>query len=95
MVANGTYTAVLDRFEDTTAVLVLEQNGDDIMDYTLDTSALPPEGQHEDAIFELVIDENDVVDITYQPDETNARKQSAQNRFDRLSNRPPSEEPDD
>lgn len=89
MIDDGTYTAVLDRFEDEQAVLVLEQDGVDIADYPVPRAQLPKAGRQQDAVFEVVIEDGDLLDITYDPTETESRRESAQSRFDRLSKRPP------
>lgn len=89
MVADGTYTAVLDRFEGDQAVLVLERDGSDVADVALDRDRLPESGRQQDAVYELVVDDGDVIDLTYDSDATSERKVRAQDRFDGLSRRPP------
>ncbi|GGL39694.1 hypothetical protein GCM10009037_24300 [Halarchaeum grantii] len=89
MIDDGTYTAVLDRFEGEQAVLVLEQDGQDVTDYPVPAERLPEAGRQQDAVFDVAIEGGDLVDITYDPGETKSRRESAQQRFDRLSKRPP------
>lgn len=89
MIGDGTYTAVLDRFEGDQAVLVLEQDGRDVADYPVPTERLPEVGRQQDAVFDVAIEDGNLVDITYNPGETESRRESAQQRFDRLSKRPP------
>lgn len=89
----GTYTAVLDRFEATAdgeerAVLLLEADGEVVDDLVVAPEQLPAEGRHRDAVFELSVTD-DGVRAAYRPDETETRREAAQSRFDRLSRRPP------
>lgn len=84
---HGTYLAVLDRFEGEYAVLVVEEGGKDVDEYLVDTGEIPDEECHEDAVFEIQIEDDELVDIEYLAEETDARQKRAQNRFDRLSKR--------
>ncbi|WP_430505908.1 DUF3006 domain-containing protein [Haloparvum sp. PAK95] len=95
MVTDGTYTAVLDRFESEQAVLVLERDGEDVAEIAVDRERLPAPGRHQDAVYELAVDDGDVVDLDYDPDATSERTERAQDRFDRLSERPPGRDPDE
>lgn len=95
MVTDGTYTAVLDRFEDDLAVLVLERDGSDVADVALDRERLPEAGRQQDAVYELVVADGDVTDLSYNAEETKRRTERAQNRFDRLSERPPGSDSDE
>ncbi|WP_137290868.1 DUF3006 domain-containing protein [Natronorubrum halophilum] len=81
-----TYTATLDRIVDgQTAVLLLEENGETIEQLDVDVTQLPPEGQHEGAILEITVEASELCKAEYLPDATQSRKESAQERFDRLS----------
>lgn len=95
MVADGTYTAVLDRFEGEQAALVLERDGEDVAEIGVDRERLPAPGRHQDAVYELVVDDGDVIDLSYDPDATGERTERAQDRFDRLSERPPGSDSDE
>lgn len=88
---DGTYAAVLDRFEGELAVLLLEADDDLAGELAVPTDALPADGQHVDAVFAVEVDDGDLVDADYDPDETDRRRTDAQSRFDRLSERPPSD----
>jgi hypothetical protein len=90
MTADGTYTAVVDRFEDELAVLLLEDDGETVDERVLSKERLPAAGRHVNAILTIDISDEDVVEIDYQEDETQERAERAQNRFDELSQRPPS-----
>jgi hypothetical protein len=92
MLEDGTYIGVVDRFEGDQAVVVLQEDDADVADVTLARTALPEEGLHEDAVFRVDLEDGDVVGVTYEPQETVARKEEAQSRFDRLSKRPPRDE---
>lgn len=89
MVADGDYTAVLDRLEGELAVLVLEQEGESIDELVVDASTLPEATPRTDAILEVTIEDGELLTATYLPEETERRRENAQRRFDRLSQRPP------
>ncbi|MGZ0746110.1 DUF3006 domain-containing protein [Haloparvum sp. AD34] len=95
MVPDGTYTAVLDRFEGDLAVLVLERDGEDVAEIAVDRERLPAPGRQQDAVYELVVDDGDVTDLDYDPDATSERTERVQDRFDRLSERPPGGDSDE
>jgi hypothetical protein len=93
MLDPGTYTATLDRIEGTPggdlAVLVIERDGDPVSQLDLPLEAVPDDGRHADAVFEVVVG-SDRFALTHRPDETERRAAAAQSRFDRLARRPPS-----
>lgn len=87
---DGTYLAVLDRFEagatgDRLAVLVLERAGETRGRLVVDATELPDEGRHRDAVLEVVLDEGTLVTARYLPAESEQRREDAQNQFDRLA----------
>src|SRR6056297_1247413 len=90
MPADGTYTAVVDRFEGDQAVLLLEDDGETVGERVLDRGRLPADGGHVDAVLRVELQDGDVVDASYDPDETTNRSERARRRFDDLSSRPPS-----
>lgn len=91
MIPDGNYTAVLGRFEDDQAVL--EVSGDDERyELVVDQHALPQPARHADAILTVEIVDGELTATEYQPQESTRRAEEAQNRFDRLSNRPPTED---
>jgi len=69
-----------------------EQDGTDVGDSLLDPSQLPADGRHADAIFTIVVQDGALVDATVDAEATQQRRESAQDRFDRLSSRPPSDD---
>ncbi|OVE82897.1 DUF3006 domain-containing protein [Natronolimnobius baerhuensis] len=81
-----TYIATLDRIVDgQTAVLLLEENGKTVDQLDVDVTKLPPEAQHEGAVLEIAVEAGEFCDAEYRPDATQSRKESAQERLDRLS----------
>lgn len=81
-------TAVLDRIvDDETAVLLLEDDGEVVDQVTLPVDRLPEDGRTDGAVYAIELADGDVLDLTYRADETASRRESAQNRFDRLAER--------
>lgn len=80
-----TCTAVLDRFEDDQAVLLLEEDDELVVKVT----GLPEEAQHQNAVLTVTRDETEVIEFTYESEQTESRMDRAKRRFDRLSRRPP------
>lgn len=89
---DGTYTAVVDTIEDGNATVFFERDGEDIGDALLDPSDLPADARHADAILDITIRDKQIESATYAPERTKTRQRSAQDRFDRLSERPPSDD---
>ncbi|WP_227356128.1 DUF3006 domain-containing protein [Haladaptatus salinisoli] len=87
-----TFTAVLDRFEEEQAVLLLETDGETVDELVMHRDKLPESGRHQDAIFTVTVDEETVLEMEYMPTETEERAKAAQQQFDRLARRPPSED---
>jgi hypothetical protein len=94
MLDPGTYTATIDRFEETPgselAVFVVEAAGEPVSQLDLPVEAIPREGRRVDAVFEVVI-AADRFELVYRADETESRTDAARTRFDRLAQRPPSD----
>ncbi|WP_226008227.1 DUF3006 domain-containing protein [Natrinema salinisoli] len=86
---DGTYTAVVDRFEDNLAVVLLENDGETVDETVFDRERLPEDGRHAGAVLTVELEDEDVVDIIYEERETVDRSEQAQQRFDELSQRPP------
>ncbi|ODR79396.1 hypothetical protein BG842_06910 [Haladaptatus sp. W1] len=84
-----TFTAVLDRFEEKQAVLLLESDGEIVDELVIQRNDIPESGRHQDAIFTVTIDGSTMVEIEYEPTETEERVDAAQEQFDRLARRPP------
>lgn len=95
MTSDGTYTAVVDRFEDGLAVLLLEADGETVGERTLDRAALPEDGRHVDAVLRVEVRDGDVAGVSSEPEESAERSERARRRFDDLSSRPPSTDDED
>ena len=92
MIPDDQYTAVVDRIEDGHATILLEEDCEDAHELVVYPEALPSEGRHSDAMLTVEITDGRLAEVKYRPDETEARQESAQSRFDRLSERPPSDD---
>ena len=89
---DGEYTAVVDSIEDGLATVFFERDGDEVGNAILAADQLPEEGQHADAILTVTLVDGAIETAQYDPEQTTERSEAAQNRFDRLSRRPPSED---
>lgn len=88
---DGTYTAVVDRIEDGLATLQVEDDGRLLDELTVEPSTLPARARRADAVVRVEIVADAVAAAWYDPRETAARERATQDRFDRLSRRPPRE----
>lgn len=89
---DGTYTAVVDAIEDGLATVFFEQDNVEKGNAVVDAAVLPESGQHADAILTVTIEDGTILTATYQPEQTTDRATTAQDRFDSLSERPPSKD---
>lgn len=89
---DGQYTAVIDSIEDGFVTVFVEADGSDVGNAVIDSSDLPEDGRHADAILNVRIADGEPIEWTYDPEQTTTRKENSQSRFDRLSERPPSDE---
>ena len=82
------YVATVDRVVDgETAVLLLEE-GDEVVDQLdVPVEELPEPAREEGGVLRLIVEADDLVDAEYLDDETARRRERAQNRLDRLSER--------
>jgi hypothetical protein len=85
---NGIYTGVVDRFEGDDAVVLLERDGDVVGQAILSRESLPDAGNHVDAVLDVTVRDDSVEQLEYDPETTANRRENAQDRFDRLSERP-------
>jgi len=90
--SDGTYTAVVDAIEDGLATVFFEDDGDEVGNAVIDATALPGDGRHADAVLSVTVSDGTVVEWEYDAEQTRNRADRAQSRFDRLSERPPSDE---
>ncbi|WP_440992329.1 DUF3006 domain-containing protein [Haloarchaeobius baliensis] len=84
------YTAVLDRFEEDTAVLLVEDEGEVVDELLVDRWELPEPGREQGAVFDLCVCGSSLRLLSYRPGETEARATASQSRFDRLARDLPS-----
>jgi hypothetical protein len=89
---DGEYTAVVDSIEDGLATVFFERDGEEVGNAVLEADRLPEDGKHADAILTVTVVDGDLETVQYEPEQTTKRKDAAQNRFDQLSKRPPSED---
>ena len=89
---DGQYTAVVDSIEDGLATIFFERDGEEVADAVLDATILPADTRHADAIVLVTISDGELVEAAYDAEQTENRAEQAQSRFDRLSERPPSDE---
>jgi hypothetical protein len=81
-----TYTATVDRIVDNqTAVLLLEADGETVDQLDVHVTQLPEECQHGGAVLEVSVEKGELCEVEYLPEVTQSRKESAQERLDRLS----------
>jgi hypothetical protein len=88
MIPDGEYTAVVDRLEETLAVLEVSSE-DKLYEVVVDEETLPADGRHSDAVLEITVRDGDVVAVVHDAEATDERQERAQDRFDNLSKRPP------
>ena len=79
------YTAVLDRFEEDTAVLLVEDAGEVVNELLVDRWELPEPGREQGAVFDLQVCGSSLRLLSYRPEETEERATTSQSRFDRLA----------
>lgn len=89
---DGEYIAVIDNVEDGLATVFFERHGEEQGNTVLEATKLPSDAQHADAVLSVTVSGGEIEDFSYKPKETSNRAEAAQDRFDQLSKRPPSEE---
>lgn len=78
-------TAVVDRIEGDTAVLLVEARGEVVARRLVRRRALPRAARHDDAVVTVTVVNDSVAAITYRPVETARRKRRAERRFELLA----------
>lgn len=91
MIPDGTYTAVVDRIEEGLATMELD-GGEERHELVVEAAQLPEDGRHESAVYEVVVEDDRLIDASYDESATADRREAARDRFDRLSERPPGDE---
>ncbi|TKX81292.1 DUF3006 family protein [Halorubrum sp. SD626R] len=88
---DGEYTAVVDSIEDGLATVFFEQDGEEVGNAVLDPGELPADGRHAEAILTVEVHDGDIFSVEHRSEQTKTRSDTAQERFNRLSERPPSD----
>jgi len=91
-IPDGAYTAVVDTVEDGLATVFFERDDEAVGDAVVDAETLPEEGRRADAVLDVDIEDGRIATATYDSERTAARSEAAQDRFDRLSSRPPKDD---
>mgnify|MGYP000153157313 CR=1 FL=1 len=89
---DGTYTAVVDTVEEGLVTLIFDRSDEGASGCVVNATNLPVDARHQDAVLTVTVDDGDFVDYEYDPEATDTRQREAQDRFDRLSQRPPEED---
>ena len=85
---DGVYTAVVDRIVDgETAVLLLEDGDEVVEQRDVPIEKLPDPARTDGGMLRVTVEEETITEYEYLPDETDERRDRAQERFDRLSKR--------
>lgn len=85
---DGTYTGVVDRIVDgETAVILLEEDDQVVDQLDVDVDRLPESARTDGGVLSVTLEDDEVVSITSRPEETRARRESAREKLDRLSER--------
>jgi len=84
---DGKYTAVVDRIVEDIAVLLLENEDEVIEQVEVSTSDLPEPAQKDGGVLTVTMTDNQVTEITYDPEQTKQRRESTAEKLDRLSTR--------
>ena len=83
---DGIYTGVVDRIEDgEIAVLLLEENVQVIEQVDVPADRLPESAQTDGNVLSVTLEESEITSMEYGPDTTRDRRDSAQEKLDRLS----------
>jgi major membrane immunogen (membrane-anchored lipoprotein) len=91
-VADGEYTAVVDSIEDGLATVFFEQDETEVGHGVIDASELPEDSRHANAILSVTVADGKLTEIDYRSEQTATRQEAAQDRFDQLSSRPPTDD---
>ena len=75
-------------------MILLEYDAEVVDEAVVDEREIPEDGRHVDAVLRVELEEKDVVRMSYDAAETEERKTSVQDRFERLSERPQSDDRD-
>ena len=85
---NGTYTATVDRIVDgETAVILVEDDRDVIEQFDIPADQLPEEAAGEGSVLTVEITDDAIMELQYNAEATDRRRQTSQDRLDSLSSR--------
>jgi hypothetical protein len=84
MIPDGEYTAVVDRVEDGLATLEVTVDGGP-HELVVPEAEVPATAARADTVCQVTIEDDTLVDVVPDADETATRLADAQRRFDRLS----------
>lgn len=85
---DGTFTGVVDRIVDgETAVILLEDDDDIIEQINLPVEELPAQAQEDGGVLQITLQDGEPVTLEYAAQETRKRRESTQEKLDRLSRR--------
>lgn len=85
---HGEYTGTIDRIVDgETAVLLIEADGEVIDQVDIPVTRLPEPTSEDGGIVSVTIESGDITMIEYLPEETQERRESIEDKLDRLSTR--------
>ena len=88
MMIDGTYTGVIDRIvDDETAVILIEDDGEVRDQRDVPVERVPEDACKEGSVLAVTIEGGEIERLKYQPEETEERRESAQERLDRLGSR--------
>lgn len=88
---DGTYVATIDRISEGIAVLLIEGENTAIEERQIDDlERIPEDGRHAGAVLHVKVADGHIIDIMYDPEGEQTRRAEMDERFDRLSDRPPS-----
>ncbi|MFC4248274.1 DUF3006 domain-containing protein [Natribaculum luteum] len=83
---DGTYTGVVDRIEDgEIAVILLEENEQVIEQVDVPVARLPEPAQTDGGVLSVTLEDGEITSVEYRLDATRERRESAQEKLDRLS----------
>lgn len=85
---NGEYTGTVDRIVDgETAVVLLEDDGEVVEQHEVPLERLPEPAREDGSVVAVTLEDDELVRIEYEADETRARRKSIEEKLDRLSRR--------
>jgi hypothetical protein len=85
---DGTFTGVVDRIVDgETAVILLEDDDDVIEQIDLPVDDLPAQAKEDGGLLRITLQDGELISLESAAEETRSRRESTQEKLDRLSRR--------